>query len=392
MSGLYNMLGNILGKVFLLGRKRYFDYSLLLIIIFLTLFGLIMIYSASSYNASVKFQDSAYFLSKQAKCALIGFVLMIIISFLDYHAYTRLFWLGYGGAIALMIVTFAFGRASHGARRWIYVGSLSIQPAEIVKVFLIVFLAAYLYKKGKKINSPGQMAILALFYCVPTVLVMANNWSSGFILLSIAFVVTFVATKYRAVYAVLLSVAVLVLTAAAPVLERVIYFLQSRNHNSFRFQRILVWLDPEQYRLEGGFQVLQGLYAVGTGGFLGKGLGQGLQKLTLPEAQNDMIFAIICEELGLFGAALILICFGFLLFRCLLIATSAPDLLGSLLVIGVIGHVAVQVIFNVSVVTNMIPNTGVILPFISAGGTSLIFLMCEMGMVLGVSRTIKLEY
>lgn len=160
----------------------------------------------------------------------------------------------------------------------------------------------------------------------------------------------------------------------------------------YQLERIYVWLDPEAYPMDGGFQVLQGLYAIGSGGLVGKGLGESIQKMGfVPEAQNDYIFAIICEELGLFGAVSVILIFLFLIYRFMLIASNAPDLFGSLLVVGVMGHIAIQVVLNIAVVTNSIPNTGITLPFISYGGTSILFLMIEMGMVLSVSNQIKLE-
>ncbi len=160
----------------------------------------------------------------------------------------------------------------------------------------------------------------------------------------------------------------------------------------YQLMRIHVWLNPEAYRQEGGYQVLQGLYAIGSGGLMGKGLGESIQKLGfVPEAQNDMVFSIICEELGIFGAVGIIFIFLFMVYRLMLIASNAPDLFGALLVVGVMGHIAIQVILNIAVVTNTIPNTGITLPFISYGGTSVVFLLVEMGMVLSVSNQIKLQ-
>ena len=160
----------------------------------------------------------------------------------------------------------------------------------------------------------------------------------------------------------------------------------------YQLSRIHVWLSPEAYPMDGGYQVLQGLYAIGSGGLFGKGLGESIQKMGfVPEAQNDMIFSIICEELGFFGALCVIMIFLFLISRFVLIANNAPDLLGALIVVGVMAHIAIQVILNIAVVTNTIPNTGITLPFISYGGTSVILLMAEMGMVLGVSNQIRLE-
>ena len=159
---------------------------------------------------------------------------------------------------------------------------------------------------------------------------------------------------------------------------------------SYRLERIAIWRNPEKY--EKGYQTLQGLYAIGSGGLFGRGLGNSVQKLGfLPEAQNDMIFSIICEELGLFGAVLLTILFVFLLYRLMFIAQNAPDLLGSLIVTGIFAHIALQVILNIAVVLNVIPTTGVTLPFISYGGTSILFLMTEMGIALNVSRQIRIK-
>ena len=169
-------------------------------------------------------------------------------------------------------------------------------------------------------------------------------------------------------------------------------WLEQMAESNFRLRRLLVWLDPEKYSAEGGYQTLQALYAIGSGGFFGKGLGNSTQKLSaLPEAQNDMIFSIICEELGVFGAALLTLLFIFLLYRLLFIAQNAPDLAGSLMVTGIFAHIALQVMLNIMVVTNVIPNTGIILPFVSYGGTSIVFLMAEMTLALSVSRQIRLE-
>lgn len=162
--------------------------------------------------------------------------------------------------------------------------------------------------------------------------------------------------------------------------------------DEYQMNRIYAWIDPEEFPLSNGFQVLQGLYAIGAGGLFGTGLGNSLQKLGfLPESQNDMIFSIICEELGIVGGVILLILFAYLLYRLFFIAQNAPDLFGSLLVSGVFIHIALQVILNIAVVVNLMPNTGVTLPFISYGGTSIMFLMAEMGMALSVSRQIKFK-
>jgi len=220
-------------------------------------------------------------------------------------------------------------------------------------------------------------------------LVTINNLSSGIIICGIAFVMMFIACKKKWPFAAAAAVMVCGFLFALPIAQACVKIglLQG-----YQLNRILVWKNPEAYPKDGGYQVLQGLYAIGSGGLLGKGLGQSIQKLSfLPEPQNDMIFAIICEELGLFGAVSVILIFLFMIYRFMLIAGNAPDLFGALLVIGVMAHISIQVILNIAVVTNVIPNTGITLPFISYGGTSVLFLMIEMGMVLSVSNQIKLE-
>ena len=162
--------------------------------------------------------------------------------------------------------------------------------------------------------------------------------------------------------------------------------------SSFRLRRILVWLHPEDFASGDGYQTIQALYAIGSGGFLGRGLGNSIQKLgSVPEAQNDMIFSIVCEELGILGGIILLLLFAYLLYRLFFIAQNAPDMFGSLMVSGIFIHIALQVIFNIAVVLNLMPNTGVTLPFVSYGGTSIVFLMSEMGLALSVARQIKFK-
>ena len=213
---------------------------------------------------------------------------------------------------------------------------------------------------------------------LPIVAVVAyNNLSTAIIILGIAVCMLFVASPKYSHF---------VLMAAAVGVVGVVFI----SFEAYRMDRIKIWLNPEAY--EKGYQTLQGLYAIGSGGLFGKGLGESMQKLGfIPEAQNDMIFSIICEELGLFGAISVILIFMFMIYRFMVIAGNAPDLMGAMIVIGVMAHIAIQVILNIAVVTNTIPNTGVTLPFISYGGTSLVFLMAEMGLALSVSKGIRLD-
>lgn len=370
--------------------QRFYDYSLLFTIVFLTIFGLIMIYSASSYKAQLNYKgNAAYFMNRQGMIALAGFVVMLIISKMDYHWYAKFAGFAYVMSFVLMIAVSIFGKEVNGKRRWLEIAGIRFQPTELVKITLIVVLATVITMMGNKINE-WRAIFLVIGLTIPVAgLVAANNLSSGIIICGIAFIMLFIATKRKWPFIACMGVGVAGVAFAGPIghaLEAV-GILQS-----YQLSRINVWLNPEAYPKTGGFQVLQGLYAIGSGGLFGKGLGESIQKMGfVPEAQNDMIFSIICEELGLFGAISLILIFVFMIYRFMLIAGNAPDLFGALIVVGVMSHIAIQVILNIAVVTNTIPNTGITLPFISYGGTSVLFLMMEMGMVLSVSNQIKLE-
>ncbi len=369
--------------------RHFYDYSLLFCIIFLTAFGLVMIYSASSYTAQLKYGNASYFMMRQLMIASAGLFLALVISKIDYHFYARFAGLAYVMSYVLMIAVSLFGKKINGKRRWLGVGSLSFQPTEFVKIALIVMLAVVITKMGSKINQWGGMLFIAALTLPIAGIVAANNLSSGIIVVGIAFVMVFVASRKKMLFFGCAVAGALVFATAGPL---ALFLEKIKLLKPYQLNRIHVWLNPEAYPMDGGFQVLQGLYAIGSGGLVGKGLGESIQKMGfVPEAQNDMIFSIICEELGLFGAVSVILIFLFMIYRFMLIAGNAPDLYGALLVVGVMGHIAIQVILNIAVVTNTIPNTGITLPFISYGGTSVLFLMMEMGIVLGVSNKIKLE-
>ena len=368
--------------------RRFYNYSLLFTVIFVTVFGLVMIYSASSYTAQLMYGDAGYFMKRQALIAAGGFVVMIIVSKINYHFFAKFAAISYVLSYVLMIAVSLVGRVVNGKRRWLGIGPLSFQPTEFVKVALIVTLAVVITRMGGHINRLKNMVLVGAMALPLAVLVAANNLSSGIIICGIVFVMLFVATKKKLIFGACVGAAAAVYCFAGQIghgLEA-IGLLQS-----YQLERINVWLNPEAYAQEGGFQVLQGLYAIGSGGFFGKGLGNSAQKMVIPEVQNDMILTVICEELGVFGVIVVLVLFGMLLYRILFIAQNAPDMYGTLVVMGIFAHITLQVFLNIAVVTNILPNTGVTLPFISYGGTSVLFLMAEMGIVLGVSRTIKLS-
>ena len=375
-----------------IGRRRgLMDYSLLIIVLFLLSFGLVMLYSTSSYEAALEYGDSAYYLKRQLIFTLFGLVLMTGVSFIPYTFWKKVSVLAYLVSVGLIVLVIPFGMEVNGAKRWIRIPGLpmQLQPAEVAKIGVIIFSAMIIEKLGRRSLATIRGFI---FPMIPAVIVavmiwqITDNLSSAIIVVAIVFGMLFVACPD---YGKFLGIVLVVLVAGAFI---VWYTVNSADTNSldFRGERILAWLDPQAYAGGKGYQTIQALYAIGSGGVFGKGLGQSMQKLGfIPEAQNDMIFSIICEELGLFGAISIMLMFVLLIWRFMMIANSADDFYGAMLVVGVISHIAVQVILNIAVVTNTIPNTGVTLPFISYGGSSVFFLLSEIGIVLSVARGMR---
>ncbi len=373
-------------------NENFMDYSLLFIVLFLLGFGMIMVYSTSSYEANLEWGDSAYYLKKQLFATILGLVAMIFVANIPYHFWERFAVIGYIVSVVLILLIIPFGHESHGAKRWLYIGPLSLQPAEVSKLCMILFLSSMICTMGKQIRYRKGFWMV-LLVPMPIALMLwriTQNLSSAIIVVGIAVLMLFVSCPDYKRF-ILLGIATLA-GAAVVVFTVVQMAVNQADDLNFRGARILAWLDPEAYASGKGFQTIQALYAIGSGGVLGKGLGQSMQKLGfLPEAQNDMIFSIICEELGLFGGFAVIIMFILLIWRFMVIANNAPDLFGALLVVGVLGHIAIQVILNIAVVTNTIPNTGISLPFISYGGSSVMFLLIEIGLVLSVARGIRLK-
>lgn len=360
-------------------NQEYFDYTLLFIVLFLLCFGLVMIYSTSSYTANIKLGKPAYYLMRQGVFGAGGIVLMLVVSKIDYH---RIF--GYRApflifCIILLGVVFFQGEIK-GASRWINLGPISFQPSEIAKLAIIIYMAGMASTRYKEMQKLPLLYWMSFPVLVAIGLIAKENLSTGIVCAAIWFIVALVVC-YGTMKVFLSGGAIAALGAVG-------FLLQSGK--GYRLERFQIWRNPEHH--EKGYQTMQALYAIGSGGLFGKGLGQSIQKLGfIPESHNDMIFSVICEELGLFGAICIIGMFLFLITRLIDIAIKAPDLGGSVIAVGVLVHIAAQVLINIAVVTNSIPPTGVTLPFISYGGTSLVFLLIEMGLVLGVSRQIKLK-
>lgn len=379
-------------------RKRrerseyYFDYSLLFIVLFLLGFGLIMVYSASSYEAFDDYGDAAFYMKKQLIANLMGLTAMVVVAMIPYQFWKRFAVVGYvTSAILIVLVKSPLGVASHGAYRWIRIPGIgfNLQPAEVAKLCMILVLATMVCKMGKSVRTWKGFFVMVMVPVPIAAMVyfITSNLSSAIIIMGISVLMVFVASPD---YKKFILMALVVVAAAAIVIVMTVNAGDSLE--GFRSERILAWLDPESYAQGKGFQTLQALYAIGSGGIWGKGLGQSMQKLSfIPEAQNDMIFSIICEELGLFGAIAIILMFIMLLWRMMIVANNAKDLFGAMLVVGVMGHIAIQAVLNIAVVTATIPNTGISLPFISYGGSSVLFLLIEIGLVLSVARGIQLK-
>jgi len=356
-------------------KKKKYDYTLLAALFLLMIMGLVILYSTSAYNGEVKFHDSFYYLKKQLFATLLGIAAMFVMAGMDYHIWRKFAVLGYVAAILLSVAVMLFGDEYNGSKRWLSLGPFSFQPSEFAKVAVILFLA-YLVTKNVKTMGNIRTMFKIMVSILPIVgLVGASNLSTAIIILGIGVILIFVASPK---YAQFIWMGVLGCGFMGIFLAL----------ESYRLERLEIWRDPEKF--EKGYQTLQGLYAIGSGGLFGRGLGKSVQKLGfVPEAQNDMIFSIVCEELGLFGAGFILILFLILIWRFFVIATHAADLFGALIASGAMAHMMIQVILNIAVVTNTIPNTGITLPFISYGGTSVVFLLLEMGLVLSVSSLVK---
>ena len=371
-------------------KTDYYDYSLLAVIILLTCFGLVMLYSTSSYMAELNYGDDMYYFKKQAAISFGCIIIALGISQIDYHILTKFTGVLYGMAAVLMIlVKTPLGRTANGARRWLNLGPLSFQPSEVAKIAVIVCLSYMIVNMGRKIKTLKAFMILAGSGSTLAFLAYAftDNLSTAIIIFCITMGLIFIAHPKVKPFLIAAGVGVALIIIFVMILSSSL-----ETSSSFRLRRILVWLHPEDFASGDGYQTIQALYAIGSGGFLGRGLGNSIQKLgSVPEAQNDMIFSIVCEELGILGGIILLLLFAYLLYRLFFIAQNAPDMFGSLMVSGIFIHIALQVIFNIAVVLNLMPNTGVTLPFVSYGGTSIVFLMSEMGLALSVARQIKFK-
>ena len=370
---------------------------MLLVTVFLCVFGLIMVYSSSYYTAEMKGLGGTYYFRRQLISDIIGLALLVVMSLIPYRIYRIGIIPVYILALGLMFLTnfTSMGHTAGGRTRWVTIAGLTFQTAEIVKIAVIMMCAYFVMRFARAWRGWRLWLMLIAAAAVPGVLVFSNDLSSAVIILAIPIVYILLLNsnkKLSVVLAVVFILAVVgILMLKVMDLDRLMkigeWLEEHTPLHSYQLRRIYVWNDPGYDAQGDGYQVLQGLYAIGSGGLFGKGLGASTQKLGfVPEASNDMIFSILCEELGLFGAIALILLYLFLLYRMLQAANHADDAFGALIVVGVMTQIAVQVMLHIGVVTNIFPNTGISLPFISYGGTSSCFLLGEVGMVISVSR------
>lgn len=373
-------------KILLLGKKNAMDIPLLIITLSLLAFGLVMLYSASYAVAYYRRDgDSTFFISKQLLFAFIGVVVMFIVSRIDYHIMHKLAWILYGASIVLLIVVL-FMPPLNGARRWIFlpVGG-NFQPSEVAKFAIIVLFSHIISKNYSKLKtfSYGVLPFVLVLIPIIVLMIMEPHLSGTVLILSIAVIMMFVGGTGIKWFLLGGGVCAGGVAAAIVIFPKLV---------PYAMERIETWRDPFLDTSDKGYQTIQGLLAIGSGGAMGLGLGNSRQKhLYVPEPYNDFIFSILCEELGFVGAVIVILMFVALLLRGLYIAAKARDKFGAMLVVGIIVQITIQAALNIAVVTATIPNTGISLPFFSYGGTSLLMLLGEMGVVLSVSRQANME-
>ena len=360
-------------------RRGKIDVTFLVLVLVLLTVGLVMLFSASHAYAFYNEGNSFYFIERQLFFAVVGVVAMLFVSQVNYKILQKYSLLLFAGAVALLLIADIFMRDQYGFARWIYIGSFSFQPSEVAKFAIIVLLAHFAATNADKMQTfKYGVAPFGICLGIVALLVILSRHLSGTIIIGALGIsmMWFGGTKFR-YFGALLGV-------GAAGVALIIIFPQFMAYTGDRVQ---VWLDPYSYYHEGGFQTIQSLIAIGSGGLWGAGLGNSRQKyLYIPEPQNDFIFPVVCEELGFIGASAIVLLFALLVARGFIIAMRCPDKFGALLASGCVTHIGLQVLLNIAVVTNTIPNTGISLPFFSYGGTALLMTLGEMGVVLSVSK------
>ncbi len=376
--------------------KKTVDTVLLIVILLLAAFGIIMVYSASYHYSMVNMNKPSYFGFKQLTSVALGIVVMLIVAYnISYRIFSnmKIAWLCYLVSLTLSTLVLFIGETTKGATRWISIGGFRFQPSELAKIAVVILLSAYIVKHRKEMHKLKYLIRAWLIVLVPTGLIAIENLSSAIVIFLIGTAILFVASPKVWYYLLLIALGVVMVVS--------VYFLAMNTDRSqeidipvvgkilkqYRLDRIRVWQDPWLDPKGKGYQPIQSLFAVGSGGIFGVGLGKGVQKLGfLPEPHNDIIFAVICEELGLVGAIVVLLVYSILVLRGLIIAIHAYDYFGTLVAVGISSMIGIQVLINVAVNTNTIPTTGMQLPLISYGGTAVVVLLGGLGILLNISK------
>lgn len=367
-------------KVFSDFYNKPMDFTLLIVVLILLSLGVIMVLSASSPKSLSEYGNSYQFFKKQLVFAILGIACMLIISIIDYRIYQRFYKAAWIFSIILLVAVLIIGTEVNEATRWIYFGKkISFQPSEIVKFLMIIFYAGILTCNRDELGDFWKGLVKHIFLVLPIIvlLVLEPHFSASIVILGTCCIMMIMAgcKFWQFISCGFVGVPILIWIVMAA---------------EYRVVRVTTFLDPWSDLTGTGWQVVQSLYAIGSGGLFGLGLGESNQKyLYLPEPQNDFIFSVLAEELGFVGCVFVIILFAILIWRGVLIAMKSPDMFGSLIAIGITSLIAIQVIINIAVVTSSMPATGMPLPFFSYGGTSLLILLCEIGVLLNISRAIN---
>ena len=363
------------------------DLTLLILTVTLAIFGTVMVFSAGYAYAYARYDDGLYFIKRQAVWLTLGLITMTVSSRINPSYYKKITPALYALTLFLLMLVLIVGFVGNGAKRWISIGPLTIQPSEIAKLTIVMMLSYYFSKHGDLALDNKKRSLIfkygtlypILIMLVPIILVMLQKHLSCIIILGLLSLILIVAAGVNLRY-----ISSMCLFGIAGVSALALF-------TDYTKERITVWQNPEAYKLTGGWQTLQGLMAIGSGGVFGVGLGNSVMKhCYVSEPANDMIFAIVCEELGLVGALIMLSLFSLLVARGITVALRSTDVYSRLVALGISVKMAIQVLLNIAVVTNTIPNTGISLPFFSYGGSSLIMLFFEMGILLSISRYAKI--
>lgn len=369
------------------------DFILIVVTMLLVALGLIMVLSASSPSSLSEYGDSYHYLRQQAIAATVGIAGMFVLSRFDYNNYKKFKWLIYVASVAMLVAVKFFGMEAGGAKRWINIFGFNFQPSEVSKVAFIIFFAAILsdLQENRKIKTLGWGCWFPLVFLIPIIIsiyVLQNHFSATLIICAVTVVQMFIAGT--TIKNFLITAGMITPFLCGFLAYKMGDSSSASENGNFRATRIKTWLDPFAYPTGEGWQIIQSLYAIGSGGLFGVGLGESKQKyLYLPEPQNDFIFAVLAEELGFFGCMVVIILFTIFIWRGVVIALRARDNFGTLIAIGIVTLIGLQAIINIAVVTGTIPVTGMPLPFFSYGGTAILVNLCAVGILLNISRSVK---